>query len=283
VDGRRGYTDDAGSQWYPEQPEYPDREWDRRDEDWTRRGDGGWRDDDLPAVDRPHGARAEQASGSPRHASVDWSGQSQDERTRPLQSPTNPLAAVSAAPMSASPAVSASPMSPGPMSASPMSPGPMSHGVAAPGQAGMAGPAGPAAVSGPPGVGQPPMSGGPAMPGAGAAPGVAPAASAPREGVYRSGRPALAMLYLVGVVLFEWPAIRLFTDGAFGDDLSASAAISGIFLMIGLPLFGRGLFALQAGAGRVLDQRTGHGWLHPPVAYLIVGLALFLAAGLAAS
>jgi hypothetical protein len=81
------------------------------------------------------------------------------------------------------------------------------------------------------------------------------------------------MLYLIGVVLLEWPAIRLFADGALGDDVSASTAVSGIFLMIGLPLFGRGLFALQAGAGRVPDQHTGHGWLHAP---------LFLAAGLAA-
>jgi hypothetical protein len=128
------------------------------------------------------------------------------------------------------------------------------------------------------------MSAGPLGPGPLSPPlsGAGPAVSPGREGVYRTGRPALAMLYLVGVVLFEWPAIRLFVDGVFGD-LSAPTALSGIFLMIGLPLFGRGLFALQAGAGRVPDPRTGHGWLHPPVAYLTVGLALFLAAGLAAA
>lgn len=108
-------------------------------------------------------------------------------------------------------------------------------------------------------------------------------AAPPREGVYRTRRPAMAILYLIVVLFFEWPAIRLFADGALGDDLSSSNAVCGIFLIVGLPLAGRGLFALQAGAGRVLDQRAGHGWLRPPVAYLIVGLALLVAAALAAS
>jgi hypothetical protein len=277
VDGRRGYTDGPGSHWYPEQPEYPDEDWHRRDGGW-RRDDGGRHTEDVRATDRPYGGPAEQQAVSSRRVGVDGPGQStRDDLSRPLEAPTNPLAAVSSLGLSpaAGPGATdrgatgsgaagpgavgaglagpgAGPVSAGPVSPSPMSPGPMSPGAAAPGQAGMGGA------------------------------GSTPAASAPRQGVYRSGRPALAMLYLIGVVLFEWPAVRLVADGAFGDDPSASTAISGIFLMIGLPLFGRGLFALQAGAGRVPDQRTGHGWLHPPVAYLTVGLALFLAAGAAA-
>jgi hypothetical protein len=112
----------------------------------------------------------------------------------------------------------------------------------------------------------------------------APPVSEPaREGVYRTRRPALALLYLIGVAVFEWPAIRLVAHGGFGDNLSSSAAVSGIFLIVGLPLVARGLFALQAGAGRLPHQPAGRAWLQPPVAYLTVGLALLLAAGLAAS
>jgi hypothetical protein len=110
----------------------------------------------------------------------------------------------------------------------------------------------------------------------------APALAPVREGVYRTRRPVLALLYVVGVAVFEWPAVRLFVRGGLGDNLSSSAAVAGIFLIIGLPLLARGLFALQAGAGRLPNQPARHGWLQPPVAYLTVGLALLLAAGLAA-
>jgi hypothetical protein len=139
-------------------------------------------------------------------------------------------------------------------------------------------------MSGPPAQAAPAMSGAPYVAGPPpGGPGPVPAAPAPpREGVYRTRRPALAVLYLIGVAVFEWPAVRLFADGALGDDLSGPHAVSGIFLMIGLPLFARGLFALQAGAGKMLDARAGQVWLQPPVAYFIAGLALLIAAGLAA-
>jgi hypothetical protein len=237
VDGHRGYEDDAESQWHSGQQGYPDESWDRR-------GDRGWRDDDArvpeprTVADRPYGGQAEQARG-------------QAEQARRMDTPTNPLSAVSPAGVS---------------------PGPVAHGAFGPSQTGIGSPAAPPSMPNPAPAAAPPMP--PPMP-------AAPAT--PREGVYRTRRPALAALYLVAVVLAEWPAVRLFADGALGDHLSSSNAVSGLFLIVGLPLFGRGLFALQAGAGRVPDQRAGQGWLRPPVAYLTVGLALLLAAGLAAS
>lgn len=130
-------------------------------------------------------------------------------------------------------------------------------------------------MSGVPGAPVPPAPVPPTAP-------VPPAAPA-QNGVYRTRRPGLAALFFIAVLLFELPAFRLFVSGVFDDPLSSSKTISGIFLIVGLPLFGRGLHALSAGGGRVPDQRAGHGWLHPPVAYLTVGLVLFLAAGLAAS
>jgi hypothetical protein len=90
------------------------------------------------------------------------------------------------------------------------------------------------------------------------------------------------MLYVIGVVLFEVPALRLFLDGAFGDKVASSNLVSGMFLVIGLPFLGLGLYALSAAAGPVADH-PGRAWLRPPVAYLTVGLALLIAAGLAAS
>lgn len=131
----------------------------------------------------------------------------------------------------------------------------------------------------PPVSGAPPANEPPPM----AAP---PASGSPRararESVYRTGRPALAMLYVIGVVLFEVPAVRLLADGGFGDRVVSSTLVSGMFLVIGLPFLGFGLYALSAGAGRVSDQ-PGRAWLRPPVAYLTVGLVLLVAAGLAAS
>jgi hypothetical protein len=237
VDGHRGYEDDAESQWHSGQQGYPDDGWDRR-------GDRGWRDDDArvpeprTVADRPYGGQTEQAGR--------------------MDTPTNPLSAVSPAGVS-----------PAGVSPAGVSPGPVGHGAFGPGQAGFGSPPVPPSMPNPPPTPAPPPM---------------PAASAPpREGVYRTRRPALAALYLVAVVLAEWPAVRLFADGALGDHLSSSNAVSGLFLIVGLPLFGRGLFALQAGAGRVPDQRAGQGWLRPPVAYLTVGLALLLAAGLAAT
>lgn len=223
MDGRRGYADDAQPQWHAGQQAHPDQ-------GWERRGDGGWRDEDL---------RVPEARTYPEARTVP----DRPYQPRPVDSPTNPLSAVSpgAPSMSGPPAPAAPPMSGAP------------H------------------MSGPPQMGGPP----PGVPG--------PVPAPPREGVYRTRRPALAVLYLIGVAVFEWPAVRLFADGALGDDLSGSHTVSGIFLMIGLPLFARGLFALQAGAGKMIDARAGQAWLQPPIAYFTAGLALLIAAGLAAS
>lgn len=104
------------------------------------------------------------------------------------------------------------------------------------------------------------------------------------DGVYRTRRPATAIAFLVATVLFEVPAIRLLVDGATGASVSASALVSGLFLVVGLPLFALGLYALVTGATRVPPDAGGGlpVWLRPPVAYLPLGLILFVAAALAA-
>jgi hypothetical protein len=110
-----------------------------------------------------------------------------------------------------------------------------------------------------------------------------PAPAAPvRDGVYRTRRPGVALLLGAAAAVFEVLALRVLLDGAFGGPLSPPGVIAGLLLMVALPMFAMGLYALVTGAGRVPDQSAGAVWLRPPVAYLTIGLVLFVAAGLAA-
>jgi hypothetical protein len=102
------------------------------------------------------------------------------------------------------------------------------------------------------------------------------------DGVYRSRRPAAAILFGLLAALFELPALRVLLSGAFADQVSAAGVLAGTFLIVGLPIFAMGMYALVTGAGRLPASAGDRPWLRPPLAYVTVALALFLAAGLAA-
>ena len=97
-----------------------------------------------------------------------------------------------------------------------------------------------------------------------------------------AGRPVRLVLLIIVMVAAAVPVLRLLLASAFGPTLSASGVVSGVLLLLGLPLGMAGLHGLTGTAVRSAAAPAADAWLRPPVAYLAVALVLFIAAGLAA-
>jgi hypothetical protein len=95
-------------------------------------------------------------------------------------------------------------------------------------------------------------------------------------------RPAQLALLVIVVVAAGLPVVRLLLASAFGPTLSVSGVVSGVLLLLGLPLGAIGLHGLTRTSARGTGARASEVWLRPPAAYLAVALVLCVAAGLAA-
>lgn len=111
----------------------------------------------------------------------------------------------------------------------------------------------------------------------------APGSPGPVGEMYRSRRPALAILFGAVAAILEIPALILLRDATFGaDPVVASGVVAAVCLVAALPLGAVGLYAVATGAVRAAGPNSAQAWLRPPVTYLSVALLLLVAAGFAA-
>ncbi|NUR71603.1 MAG: hypothetical protein HOU81_12350, partial [Hamadaea sp.] len=96
------------------------------------------------------------------------------------------------------------------------------------------------------------------------------------SGVYRSKKPLHAALIGVSLGVFELIMFLVFVRGVF--QLDVSRIVAGGLMMMALPLFGLGFYALITGAAHAGPRA----FLKTPLAYLPVALILMVAAGAAA-
>ena len=117
-----------------------------------------------------------------------------------------------------------------------------------------------------------------------------PAGQAPRrqgpeqvaDGVYRRNRPALGVAMALVTVAMMGMTVFMLVRSALGDGgLGPSVILSATFAMVGLPLSAWGMYPLL-GMGANSGPEDFRVLLRPPYAYLLVGLILVLAAGMAA-
>jgi hypothetical protein len=248
VDGPRNYQDESDGRWYPSFPErYPEPEG-RYDEDRYR---------------APEPRYSDEPSGDP--------GRYRDPRPDPLTDPAlssrpvGPRSGVELPPPLADPAerFGESRFGTESMDRSALR-RPPGGGSSGPGPVG-AGPAAPPPA--PPGVL-------PAMP--------TVAAESVGGAIYRTRRVGVAALLGAVAIVAELLLVRVLVSGEFGHTVQPGAVLAGIFAMCGVPLVTMGLYGLMTGAATAGGPTPGRAWLRTPLAYLPVGLALMIAAGLAA-
>ncbi len=109
-----------------------------------------------------------------------------------------------------------------------------------------------------------------------------PQPAQPRPARPGAGNPAVLAAVVLTTLLAVVPSVWLVYDAiAGGDRVSASGAVAGTLMLIGLPTLAAGLYPMVGGGAESPDGARAV--LRAPLAYLLVGLVLLVAAGLAAS
>jgi hypothetical protein len=99
--------------------------------------------------------------------------------------------------------------------------------------------------------------------------------------VYRARRPAVAVLLILPAIAFGFLVVRALAISAFGRPFVTSGVVASGLMLAAIPLLVSGLYGLITGAAHGAEQWGFRVWARPPLAYLLVGLALAAAAGLA--
>lgn len=99
--------------------------------------------------------------------------------------------------------------------------------------------------------------------------------------VYRARRPGVAVLLMLPAFGAGLLFVRALAIAAFGKTFSISGVIASCLALAAVPLVVVGLYGLMTGAAFAADQLGFRTWARPPLAYLVVGLVLLVASGLA--
>jgi hypothetical protein len=106
-------------------------------------------------------------------------------------------------------------------------------------------------------------------------------APAPAPTVYRSRRPGLIVLLVMGCSVIQLLLLFVLVHSMFAGNFAAGGMLASIFSLVGVPVTAMGIYALVTGAPAAGGNPV-HAWLRAPTAYLPVGLVLLIAAALAA-
>ncbi len=110
-------------------------------------------------------------------------------------------------------------------------------------------------------------------------PGVPSAAKGPT--VYKTRRAGALGLVAGAAAVAELLLVRVLLTGEFGHVVVPGAVLGSLLAMAGIPFAAIGLYALITGPAPAAGPEAARAWLRTPLAYLPVGLALLIAAGLA--
>jgi hypothetical protein len=107
-----------------------------------------------------------------------------------------------------------------------------------------------------------------------------PSAPAPTN-IYRARRPGVAILLVIPAIAVGLLMIRALAISGFGVTFQVGGIIASVCGLASLPFLVAGLYGLVTGAAHGAEHYGFKIWARPPLAYLVVGLAFVLAAGLA--
>jgi hypothetical protein len=111
---------------------------------------------------------------------------------------------------------------------------------------------------------------------------VSPAAAAPvPTNIYRARRPGVAILLIIPAVVVGVLLVQTLVTAVLADPIALAGVIASVCALVSLPFLVAGVYGLVSGAAHGAEHYGFKVWARPPLAYLLVGLALVTAAAIA--